>query len=71
MNNLERSKKMTLEEANKNIDRKVIYTPFPECDLKDKETGVITSTNESFVFVRYGSDINSKATRPSDLEFEV
>jgi hypothetical protein len=61
---------MTLKEAKENIGRKVIYTPFPDCIPSDKEVGVITSTNDCFVFVRYGSDVISKATNPEDIEFE-
>lgn len=51
------------------IDRKVVYTPFKGCDPKLKEEGIITSKNDKFVFVRYGSDVNSKATDPEDLEY--
>lgn len=58
---------MTLEECNKNIGRRVTYIPFGGCDPKLHEYGVITSTNNENVFVRYGSDINSKATDPEDL----
>ena len=58
---------MTLEECKQNIGRKVTYIPFKECDPKLHEYGVITSTNDKNVFVRYGNDINSKATRPEDL----
>lgn len=61
---------MTLEEASQNVGRKVIYTPFKGCDPKDKEYGVITSVNSLYVFVRYGSDINSKATGAEDLVFD-
>lgn len=31
------------------------------------EQGVITSFNDSVIFVRYGSNIGSQATTPSDL----
>ena len=58
---------MTIEEAAKNIGRSVTYTPFKGCDSKELEFGVITSTNTSYVFVRYGADINSKATNAEDL----
>lgn len=60
---------MTLEEARSNIGKKVIYTPFKDCSYKDKEEGIITSVNKVNVFVRYGSDVNSKATNPEDLSF--
>ncbi len=34
-----------------------------------REDGVITSANDSMIFVRYGGDRGSKATRPEDLEW--
>jgi hypothetical protein len=37
-------------------------TRHPDC-----ESGVVTSTNEVNVFVRYGGGIHSQATSPSDL----
>lgn len=40
---------------------------FVDADHPDCEEGVITGLNERFVFVRYGSDQHSKATRPDDL----
>lgn len=61
---------MTLNDAQNAIGRKVIYTPFLGCDPNMTEVGVITSVNDKFVFVRYGSDVNSKATRAEDLQFE-
>jgi hypothetical protein len=50
------------------IGRKVIYTGnrFPGGQL---EYGVITSFNALAVFVRYGTDIGSKSTFGSDLEW--
>jgi len=51
------------------LDRKVTYTPFKGCDPSLIEEGVITSWNSKFVFVRYGSDVNSKSTYPYDIEF--
>ena len=51
------------------IGRKVIYIPFEGCDPSLNEEGVITSWNDVNVFVRYGSDVNSKATYPRDIEF--
>lgn len=35
-----------------------------------RESGVITSWNGSFIFVRYGSHKQSAATRPEDLSWE-
>lgn len=58
---------MTLEEARNHIGDSVIYTPFEGCDASELEFGTITSVNDSYVFVRYGNDTISKATRPSDL----
>jgi hypothetical protein len=62
---------MTLQEAKDNIGKKVIYTPFEGCDSKDLKYGVITSVNSKYVFVRYGSDINSKATGADYIELDV
>lgn len=60
---------MTLEEARNNIGRYVVYTPFEGCSDNQKELGVITSVNDTYVFVRYGDELHSKATRPEDLKF--
>lgn len=59
---------MTLEEAKNNIGRWVVYTPFKGCPDNQKEVGVITSVNDTYVFVRYGNELHSKATRPEDLK---
>jgi hypothetical protein len=58
---------MTLQECKENVGRRVTYIPFEGCDPSLHEYGVITSVNEKNCFVRYGSDINSKATSPEDL----
>lgn len=58
---------MTLDECKNYIGRKVTYIPFEGCDPSLHETGIITSVNSRFAFVRYGSDVSSKATRPEDL----
>ena len=55
---------MTIEEASKHVGDCVVYTD----GCGSLEDGVITSVNK-YVFVRYGSDIGSKATRPEDLKF--
>ena len=60
---------MTLDDARNNIGRSVVYKPFKGCDKSQYEYGVITGVNERFVFVRYGSEILSKATNPQDLRF--
>lgn len=54
---------MTLGEAREHIGDAVVYLP---CGGPVEE-GVITSVNEHYVFVRYGADKTSKATRQADL----
>lgn len=54
---------MTLDEARQHIGNAVVY--YVDDGLA--EQGVITSVNEVYVFVRYGSDMHSKATRAEDL----
>jgi hypothetical protein len=46
--------------------RKVVYQKWP---IMRRERGVISSWNESVIFVRYGADLTAKATRPEDLEW--
>lgn len=58
---------MTIQECKESVGRKVTYVPFEGCDPSLLEHGVITSVNDKYAFVRYGSDVNSKATRPEDL----
>ncbi len=58
---------MRLNEAREQIGRKVIYKSAPFAPI---EVGVITSVNETYVFVRYGSDQHSKATYPDMLTLE-
>lgn len=60
---------MLLDDAKNGIDRKVVYTPFKGCNPLDLEEGIITSVNTVNVFVRYGNDVNSKATSPGTIEF--
>ena len=50
----------------KDKGRMVIYL---ESFSKRKEEGVITSWNDSYIFVRYINDVGSKATRPNDLSW--
>ena len=59
---------MTLDKARKHIGSIVKYIPFKGCDESQCEYGEITSVNDKYVFVRYGREINSKATRPEDLK---
>lgn len=55
---------MTLQEARDLIGHKVAYRPT----VGKVEEGVITAVNTAYVFVRYGGDMHSKATRPEVLE---
>lgn len=60
-----------IEPKETDIGRAVVYTPAGYdgfCGLPNEE-GVITSFNSSFVFVRYGPEKQSKATRRQDLEW--
>ena len=54
--------------SEKDIGARVTYTPFEGCDPDQLEYGVITSFNDTNVFVRYGSNTGSQATRPEDLK---
>ena len=49
------------------IDQKVIYIPYEGCSPTEREEGIVTKKTDRFVFVRYGNDIISKATNPTDL----
>lgn len=44
----------------------VIYTP-PHDPNGGRESGIVTSVTDSFVFVRYGDDTTPKATHPDNL----
>ena len=48
------------------VGKKVIYQ---NVEMEPKEEGIITSWNDHYIFVRYGSDVGSKATYPRDLQF--
>lgn len=50
------------------VGRTVVYTGnrYPGGKLED---GIITSFNDSAVFVRYHGDVHSKATSREDLEW--
>jgi len=54
---------MTIDEARNSIGAGVIYHP----GRTDAEAGVITSVNDHYVFVRYGSGGTSAATEPAAL----
>ena len=61
---------MTIEQAKESIGASVKYIPAPYSDtIVPSDFGIITSVNDSFVFVRYDKDIHSKATKPKDLRF--
>ena len=55
---------MTLEEARAHIGAGVVYDP--KFGLP-KEDGVITSVNDTYVFVRYSVQGRGIATYPEDL----
>jgi hypothetical protein len=55
---------MTLDDARAHVGDGVVYRPAHGA----REQGVITSVNDAYVFVRYGADQGSKATRPADLQ---
>jgi hypothetical protein len=59
---------MTLALAAAAVERAVVYLPSRRWGRL--ESGVITSVNDTFVFVRYGANQTSTATRPEDLELE-
>ena len=54
---------MTIAEARSHIGDGVIYRPAHG----DPEEGTITSVNDRFVFVRYGTRRTSAATEPAAL----
>jgi hypothetical protein len=58
---------MTLNEAASRIGARVVYRLFE--GARSKQEGIITSSNASYVFVRYDGDTGSKATYASDLTF--
>jgi hypothetical protein len=57
-----------IEPTEHDIGRAVVYTGnrFPGGKL---EEGVITSFHDHAVFVRYGTDLHSKATSRADLDW--
>ena len=58
---------MTLDEASRNIGRKVVFTYHHG----ERDYGVITSTNHKNVFVRFGAKANSESCDPERLEFDL
>jgi hypothetical protein len=58
-----------IEPTDDDVSRLVIYRERSNIHRGHGERGVITSFNDSFVFVRYGTDAHSKATMRRDLEW--
>lgn len=64
-----------IEPTEQDIGRKVVYrvysatAPAHAPRIIDREEGVITSFNPSYVFVRYGSKAHSQATKRTDLDW--
>lgn len=60
---------MKLEDAKNNIGNRVKYIPISWEDVGNApiEYGIITGYNDKYIFVRYASDVSSKATSPEDL----
>lgn len=52
--------------TNLDINRSVIYKTW---NNQTTEEGVITSFNHFYIFVRYGSDKQSKATKRENLQW--
>ena len=54
------------------IGKTVVYRPWNGCPMDQLESGILTSFKEHqdgkyTIFVRYGKNSHSKATRPEDL----
>ena len=61
-----------IEPTEADIGRRALYYGSPSYraqSTRPPEEGVITSFNDSYVFLRYGTDGWSKATRREDLEW--
>ena len=58
-----------IEPTQSDIGRQVLYIRDRDVFGDPPEEGVITSFNEHCVFVRYGSDVQSKGTYRDDLEW--
>ena len=57
-----------IEPTRDDIGKRVYYKQ-PWMKPSDYEYGTITGINDSFVFVRYGSDVQAKSTCRKDLFF--
>ena len=53
-----------IDPTEEDIGRKAIYRPRGQSEVA--EEGVVTSIRGRFVFVRYGNDPGSKATKAED-----
>lgn len=58
---------MTIEEARANVGQKVAYRAHHLQPHEPGQEGVITSVNDRWVFVRYGTEAVSQATAPEML----
>jgi hypothetical protein len=59
---------MKISEAAERIGQKVVYrAPHVRSDEPGEE-GVITAVSSAYVFVRFGTDVGSKATGPEMLQ---
>jgi len=59
-----------MELTEDDVGRAVKYVPLHahgDENHKDVEYGIITSFNKVYVFIRYGDQVNSKATSADDL----
>ena len=56
-----------IEPTEEDIGRNVTYTPYRGCTTKQLEFGVVSSFNDTYVFVRFGNDHHGKATRRDQL----
>ena len=56
-----------IEPKQTDIGRKVIYRVYPNAKV---EEGVITSFNERYVFVRFGTEERSAVTTREQLEWQ-
>lgn len=60
---------ISVENAKKGME--VVYIPRhllgKSEQMKNRERGIITSFNDTYIFVRFGDELQSKACRPIDL----
>lgn len=58
---------MTLDEARGLIGQQVVYRAPHIGQTEAGEQGVVTSVNDTYVFVRYGTHLTAQATPPERL----